>query len=294
MHDEPPHDEVFEQDQFEVISESPAPQSPPQLPDLESRSSVESIDCPSTVVEPKSKINRRSNPESWLRNQRKLARNTGRSYIASNGRLVEAKQMRNSCGKSCRMQCSSKITEEERLKNFNNFYALADIAKQRRFLFLHMKSFIPKRSKTLKNPQKTRACQRNYFLDLSEASDGSDMVQVCKLMFLNSFTISSQMIDTLFKIAINEGRFSDVRGKFKRKHSKSQDFCVTFIDQLPADENENPEFHYPDYVDECNKSRVEALSENSFLEYFEKQRLGSEVAHEKPSDQRKGKHRSKI
>lgn len=184
------------------------------------------IEKPSTSSRTSKK---KSNPESWMRNKRKLAKNTGQPYIASNGKFIEAKQMKSNCGESCRMNCTKKITEENRLKNFTYFYQLADIAKQRKFLFEHMKTYEPRRNKLPKNPLKIRAVQRSYFLNIPSETDENEMVQVCKLMFLNTFSISSQMIDTLHRKAINEGRFSDTRGKFDRKHSKAHDFACNML-----------------------------------------------------------------
>lgn len=165
----------------------------------------------------KRRSNRQANPETWLRNKRKLAKNTGQSYYASNGKYVGAKEMKCHCGQSCRMQCIIKISEEKRHRNFKYFYSLGDIAKQRKFLFEHMKTYEPRRTKIPKNPQKLRAVQRCYFLDLNHDDGTTELVQVCKRMFLNTFAISSQMIDTLHRKAVNEGRFNDVRGKFERK-----------------------------------------------------------------------------
>lgn len=165
----------------------------------------------------KRKAVRQAHPESWLRNKRKIAKNSGQSYYASNGKLVQAKEIRDNCGETCRMQCSKKISAEGRLQNFDNFYSLGDIEKQRLFLFERMKTYEPKRSKTAKNPQKSRAVQRSYFLDITSDYGNKEALQVCKLMFLNTFSISSQMIDTLYRKAINEGQFNDIRGKFPRK-----------------------------------------------------------------------------
>lgn len=214
---------------------------------------------------------RRSNPESWIRNRRKLAKNTGQSYVASNGKLIEAKQMKTNCGESCRMHCSKKISEENRFKNFTHFYELADIAKQRKFLFDHMKTYEPKRSKIPKNPQKVRAVQRCYFLDRTHENDASELIQVCKLMFLNTFSISSQMIDTLYRKAINEGEFNDTRGKFERKQSRAHEFCVQHVEKYPyakLEPNTSVTKLYEMYVEECQQSGVEAMKETSYNEIY--------------------------
>ena len=217
-HDDNENDsEIMQNDDLEYLTDS---QEEPLIqynsPDI----CFEDMNCSEVTIDsstssPSKKLNRQSNPETWLRNKRKLAKNTGQSYVASNGKFVEAKTMKNACGASCRMKCSEKVGEENRLRNFDHFYELADIARQRKFLFDHTKTYAPNRTKIPKNPQKLRAVQRNYFLDID---DSTKTLQVCKLMFLNTFTISSQMIDTLHRKAVNEGKFNDVRGKFKRKH----------------------------------------------------------------------------
>lgn len=159
------------------------------------------------------------NPKLWVRNKRKHAKNAGQSYVASNGKCVEAKQMKSNCGEQCRMKCSSKLTEIERQKLFDNFYALADIEKQRKYLFDLIRSYEPKKIKL--HQQKSRSIQRKYFLKALKSSTENetltDEIQVCRLMFLNTFAVSSQTIDTIFKKSQSENKFSDIRGKFKRK-----------------------------------------------------------------------------
>lgn len=181
------------------------------------------VEAEKTPPPAKQKVVRRSNPENWKRNTRKLAKNTGQAYIASNGKYVEAKRMKDDCGSTCRMQCVRKISESSRLDNFQHFYSLADIAKQRRFLFDHMKTFEPRHQKNSPTSKKSRNVQRNYFLDVTHRNGAVESVQVCKLLFLNTFCISSQMIDTLHRKAFTEGKFCDVRGKFERRgRTKSQ------------------------------------------------------------------------
>lgn len=216
-------EETLDHPEEQIIKDEEINEEPEFLDDEEESETILVAEENSSLVEfktktsPKKKQVRQANPENWMRNKRKLAKNKGESYVASNGKFIQAKQMKDNCG-SCRMQCSKKISEEDRERNFQHFYELADIAKQRKFLFEHMKTYEPKRiNKIPKNPQKVRAVQRTYYLDCA-----SGMLQVCKLMFLNTFSISSQMIDTLHRKATNEGEFSDTRGKFERGSSSKQ------------------------------------------------------------------------
>lgn len=230
---------------------------------------------PSTTVSKETKkSHRKSNPESWIRNKRKLAKNTGQSYVASNGRLTEAKKIKKNCGQ-CRMNCSKKISEENRLKNFTNFYQLADIVKQRKFLFDHMKTYEPKRHTLPKNPNKVRTVQRHYFLDTYE-NGSNEMLQVCRLMFLNTFSISSQMIDTLYRKATFEGKFNDIRGKFERKQSKANEFCVQHLAKYPytkSDARISLRRLYEMYLEECLENDIEPLKESTFYEIRKRQSL---------------------
>jgi hypothetical protein len=159
---------------------------------------------------------RTSNPDSWARNQRKYAKNSGQSYVASSGKFVEAKQMKPNCGEKCRMKCTSKISEDDRKRNFDKFYTLADIVKQRQFLFDRVRCYEPKKLKSNDTSQKTnRSIQRNYFLDVQK-EDVIEGIQVCKHMFLNTFAISPQIIDTIYKKFKEDNEFNDIRGKFPR------------------------------------------------------------------------------
>ncbi|KAG5671353.1 hypothetical protein PVAND_001554 [Polypedilum vanderplanki] len=161
---------------------------------------------------PRTKVN----SEKWKRNKRKLAKNSGKSYVSSKNKFVNAKEMKSNCG-TCRLKCTKYLNEEQRLNNFKNFYALADIRQQRKFLFEHMKSFMPKKRSSSKS-NRARNVQRNFYLELRNENGNIKMIHVCKRMFLNTLSISSQMIDTLQrKITIEQGKIEDLRGKYKRK-----------------------------------------------------------------------------
>lgn len=163
--------------------------------------------------ETSSKIKRKLNPENWERTRRKIAKNMGKSYVATSGKIVEAKRMKEDCGIKCRMQCNTRINEITRLKNFNEFYNLADLELQRKFILDHIQIFEPKHTKISDNG-KTRSIQRIFFLD---GEKEGEMVQVCNVMFKNTLRISSQMLDTIqFKLS-SIGSMADLRGRYPRK-----------------------------------------------------------------------------
>jgi hypothetical protein len=156
---------------------------------------------------------RKLHPENWERTRRKIAKNAGKSYMTTNGKIVEAKKIKPDCGEKCRMQCNTRINETTRLKNFDEFYSLADLELQRKFILDHIQIFEPKHTKISDNG-KTRSIQRIFFLD---GEKEGEMVQVCKAMFLNTLVISSQILDTIQFKASRFGSMADFRGRYPRK-----------------------------------------------------------------------------
>ncbi|XP_050507502.1 uncharacterized protein LOC126885115 isoform X2 [Diabrotica virgifera virgifera] len=66
------------------------------------------------------------NPDTWKRRKALLAREQGKAYTSSTGKIVPAKiaSLENLCTEKCRLKCSSKFKDEERKSILNNFYAL--------------------------------------------------------------------------------------------------------------------------------------------------------------------------
>lgn len=156
---------------------------------------------------------RKLHPENWERTRRKIAKNMGKSYVTTSGKIVEAKRIKPDCGSKCRMQCNTRITDETRMKNFNEFYGLADIELQRKFILDHIQIFEPKKN-TKDVSVRTRSIQRIFFLD---GEKEGEMVQVCKKNFLNTLVISSQILDTIQFKASRFGSMVDLRGRYPRR-----------------------------------------------------------------------------
>ena len=74
-----------------------------------------------------------------------------------------------------------------------------------------MKIVAPKRS------HKTRKIQRHFYLETFNASGSSELIKVCRFTFLNTFCISSQMLDTIYrKFTYNGVIDDDQRGRYER------------------------------------------------------------------------------
>lgn len=139
------------------------------------------------------------NPENWIRIKQRTARAKGEAYTSRNGKYIRAREMKAACSK-CRYKCSEKITEAERLKNFQNYWNLADFILQKKFLFEHrIVEPVARRRARLENPR-FRSYSTKYFLD-SFNEDGSfkEMIKVCEGMFTNTLDICKNTIRTLQK-----------------------------------------------------------------------------------------------
>lgn len=67
-----------------------------------------------------------SNPETWQRNVRKRKYQAGEAYVSTKGKTVKEKTLtvKKDCLNTCKMKCSTKITNDERQALFSSFYTL--------------------------------------------------------------------------------------------------------------------------------------------------------------------------
>ena len=77
---------------------------------------------------------KRQSVETWKRNERRRARAKGEQYISSRGKNIQARIMGPGCGVKCRFYCSDKITREERINIFHEYYKIEDVERQRDFI----------------------------------------------------------------------------------------------------------------------------------------------------------------
>lgn len=228
---------INECEQSLIQQEETQPQS-----SIESDNEVDeqvTLDNEINIIKKEYKRKKKANPDMWVRNKRKFARNKGESYIASNGKVIEAKQIKPNCG-TCRLLCTQRISEEVRLKNFHHFYELGDLEKQRKFIAEHVKIFDTRRKSTIKS----KTIQRTFHLDDYGEND-NELIQVCKTMFLNTLVISSQILDTVHNKIRREGRVDDLRGKYARTkkpiiiHEKSEEVEVNEEEVVTENVNED-------------------------------------------------------
>lgn len=221
-------------------------------------------------------------PEKWACNKRKTLRNSGQTYLNSKGKIVEGKRMRESCGTTCRSKCITKITEDDRQRAFEVYWGLGDIVKQRKFIYKHITSTIPKRRRT---ENSNRTLTLHFYLDTINDDGSSQMIQVCKKMFKNTLVISSQVIQGVIKKYALEG-FNDIRGKFERKVSEAQLYAIEHVKKFPffyIEQTLTKVQCYQMYRDECADLGLEPVKEGNYRSIFDKQNQGSFLKTEKIS-----------
>lgn len=166
---------------------------------------------------------RKRNPITWRRNVIKASRNSGKEYKSWKDKLQPSRKIKDPC--NCRMKCNEKISEKERKSIFGHYWNLGDINRQRDFI-----SKLVQR----KNKERTRIKRKNVNIapDRNEESPSPDQhsrrtftynysfikdkikVPVCQIFFLNTLSISSQVVKTVFNKTGSTGVVSeDRRGK---------------------------------------------------------------------------------
>ncbi|XP_041968256.1 broad-complex core protein isoforms 1/2/3/4/5-like isoform X3 [Aricia agestis] len=138
---------------------------------------------------------RRRRESEWLDNKRKINRSLGKDYISRNGTLVKAKKIGAKCPETCRLKCHTKVSEEQRKRIFDSFWLIGDRAKQWEYLAqLALR-------KTARRMQTDRKCNRKYTIKYhlpsnTEEQDILQPIEVCKTMFLNTFSVGIRSVYT--------------------------------------------------------------------------------------------------
>lgn len=94
------------------------------------------------------------NKQEWKVNKRKDARNKGLKYVSSRKKLMQRRKSKD-CLNKCVFKCSQKITDDERLSIFTNYYKLSSEEK-RMFLLNYTNCLQPDRRRKGKNDENSK------------------------------------------------------------------------------------------------------------------------------------------
>lgn len=126
-------------------------------------------------------------PHSWSKNILKRKRNCGEAYITTSGKSIAARTIRPPCGNKCRLQCTTKFTEDQRQTFHASYWAIGNIEGQRHYLVQSMVPITPKYR--VQKPGSKRSNNYAYFFETTGVR-----TRVCKTFFLNTLDISNKMI----------------------------------------------------------------------------------------------------
>lgn len=113
----------------------------------------------------------------------------------------------------CRMKCLEKISEEMRKELFGYFWSLGDKNRQWDFIARYVKTFDKKVST---NSSSRRQLSKKYYFPIK-----NEEIQVCKIMFLKTFSISEKIVTNVSKkLAVSPVIPSDQRGLHKNRPHK--------------------------------------------------------------------------
>ena len=157
------------------------------------------------LVSPQKGRKRKKCTEQWKRNQKKKLRNTGKAYAMStkSQTLKHKRRMKPPCGSKCRNKCSENFSEDERLNNFDSYWALGDITLQRQFISNCTKTVQPT-YRYVRVGGKREGRKNNSSFHFMK---GQSQVRVCKLFFKNTLDINDRPIRTVLE---KQNKLADV------------------------------------------------------------------------------------
>ncbi|KAJ8718901.1 hypothetical protein PYW07_016457 [Mythimna separata] len=127
----------------------------------------------------------------WLDEKRKFNVNRGLEYMSRSGKLRQQRKIKTAC--KCPKKCFEKIKESARCTIFKNYWEIGDHTRQWDFITKYV-SRLDKKCVVKQNSQ--RNCTLQYSLPVTRDSGSIEKVYVCKVMFLNTLSISSIVVKT--------------------------------------------------------------------------------------------------
>lgn len=222
------------------------------------------------AYKPSEKASRPKDPDNWIRNRQRNARARGEEYTTVSGKVIAAKRMQSPCKESCRFKCRTKISAEDRQRNFDNYWQLASFILQRKFIYEHHKTSPIQRRRFRTEGGKPREYSSHYFLDKFSGDGSVEQVQVCEKMFLKTFDICRNIVAYLHK-KVQTGTVQDLRGINRRKLSAGHETAIAQIKANPFYHIENPmpiAKLFELYQQECVEKGIEPVKSHTYRKLF--------------------------
>lgn len=236
------------------------------------------VDLEPPVKKHKMSKKRKKNEQLWKRVVAAKARESGESYVSRKGIVIPAKHINEDiiCNEKCRLKCSVKIDQDQRVTIFNDFYK-HNVNGKNIILFKSISMSHPKRKR--KGAIKHKTASFNYTVTV-----GGNNVPVCKSAFMSLYQIGRKKI-SLIQDQIKKGLSApdlDKRGKHSNRPTKLGEDVKKYVKEhiasFPAEESHysranNPNKKYLSpllsvvkmhklYLDKC---KLDQVSETFFI-----------------------------
>lgn len=208
--------------------------------------SVLLIDSDSPILEQENvkklaekKGKRKRDENNWKKNVMKKLRNEGKSYLSTTKKIIPERKIKKPCSEKCKLKCSTKFTESERLSIFHDYWALGNISKQWNYISNCMTAIKPKYRYVREGGSREKRRYNNAFYFYLRG----EKVRVCKTFFQNTLGITDRPIRTVLEKQNKVGGVlleEDNRGKHSN-HAKVDDeirkSIKEHIDSIPKMES---------------------------------------------------------
>ena len=241
---------------------------------------------------------RRREPDNWVRNKRRMLRNSGRDYVNSRGKLVLGKKFGGLPQNCCKRGCCKTLSSEECAELFEKHWNTANYDVQSSFIAGCVS-------------QRQVACHRVPHSDVVNAGKAKNnrhdfhktfarrytlpfadrFVQVCKTVFCAVLGVSSSRVNTVLRKQRQNGGVPALDGRGKHDHSKqrisrgSLAFVESHIASFPVNESHYTRAHsqhrrylnsalsvqkmYDLYVEKCGESGVQPVKRWAYRRVFD-------------------------
>lgn len=285
------YDQTYVPDQTNNQTDSEADSPENSLTSPTTSSSLLTLDSSVTSNIPSSPAKkgrkRKRDENTWKRSLNKKFRNTGREYEmhCKEKKVRSARAIKPPCTEKCKLECSSKFTEEERKAIFQSYWDLGNLDKQRQFIANNMESVHPRYQYVRVGGTRNKRSNNNAFY----FHFNNVKVRVCKLFFRNTLDINDRNIRTV-QNKRNKVANALVEEDNRGKHGKQKKIDIalkegvrSFIEKIPKIESHYTRANtsklfidgsksiaelHTDYINDCKNQNMPFVNYIMFYRIF--------------------------
>ncbi|KAL4705130.1 hypothetical protein ACJJTC_005509 [Scirpophaga incertulas] len=174
---------------------------------------AENEDSSTNIIDKPKQLTRKRGRHETQDKKSKTLKNKGKAYIGCRSKKIfHKKTLKPEC--KCKKKCGDKITHEQREAIMQKYYELGDHERQWRFIANLIQAEDVKRITTVRKNNRTQSIKYFFLIETKK-------VQVCKVFFINTLSISHQIVYTaLEKTKAGCESSVDMRGRHDNRPHK--------------------------------------------------------------------------